>query len=129
MKTKNLKSLWERAFSDVMEEYQEIKATLGSSSCEGFYNGLAREGGRTAMNTRVVRPSVIDFVADVELAARRALHPAEFTFFRQYYINGENLQPERVELYDKTVQQKVGKMLIHRRVHPTSNYYKAKDLR
>jgi hypothetical protein len=125
---RNLRLHWQKAFQSVYEQYEEIKSTNGTSSCSGFYSGLAREGGRIALNMRVVRPSPSEFIADFELASEHALSGGFFPIFKAHYIQNNNHHELKQEVRDH-LEQQVGKMLVDKRIHPTSDYFKAKDFR
>jgi hypothetical protein len=118
-----------QAFQAVIEQYMEIKSVNGTSSCSGFYRGLTKEGGRTGLNPRVVQAGPSEFIADVELAARRALSTdisLHILFFEEFVLG----QATGMSTEDRErIEQAVGRMLIARRIFPVEMYFRACDLR
>jgi len=67
----NSRHEWINAFIAVMEQYREPRQTQGSVGALDYERAGNSTGG--ARCSKIVRPSVLDFLCDVELAAHRAL--------------------------------------------------------
>lgn len=136
---RNKKEFWRSVFRKTMAYYDELRASHGTNSCEGFYKGLAREGTNGGKhNPRVVRTSPSDFICDLELAARRVLSKEEYRFFKLVYLDKD---PEIIELLEdkspdnkfnklkQSVQEKMGLAFKVRGLYPVAKYHKPRDLR
>lgn len=99
------------------------------------FNGLVTiqpatriDGGRATHtgNTRIIRPFLSDFIADVELAARRVLTAVEFLYFTKTYRDSRN-DLSHVGLgfrkLDDTVRHKVGEELERVGLYPVERYF------
>lgn len=119
----------------VVEMYLEQKRSHGSVGCMDYERALTATGGGGA-NPRIVRPTISDFICDVEIAARRALTQSEYAVFQRLYVfqdwaTGE-LEAEEKHYGLKVVhaiRTKVGELLISRSIYPASRYFRAKDTR
>ena len=104
MPKNNKVQFWRSVFCDVIEEYQHIKSITGTLSAINYEVALDGSSGGSRCS-KVVRPSLSDFVCDVETAARRALsnNKQHLKFFLQYYVAGE---PTRFSLETNAEAQK-----------------------
>ncbi len=148
----NVRQQWKDVFDAVIEHYQEVKSSnshLGALNYEEA--GVGTGSGRC---TKIVRPSNCDFICDVERAARRALrdNDEELAFFQTHYSGFSTkrpgiyttkdaqikavldesylppLDPTKGGLND-SVREKVGKILMARRIYPVSRYFASRDVR
>jgi hypothetical protein len=113
---------WQQVFKEVMEHYVDAKSSTGSMKSLNYENAL--EGSVSGANTKVVKPSLSDFVCDVELAVRRVLSYNELVALFEHVYDGT---PETPEI--ERLQQKVGRIFDERNIHPVGVYFKAKDVR
>ena len=83
----NSRHEWINAFIAVMEQYREPRQTQGSVGALDYERAGNSTGG--ARCSKIVRPSVLDFLCDVELAAHRALSNDQeaTTLFNVFYRN------------------------------------------
>lgn len=104
-------------FHRVVSHYEEVKVTSGTMSCEKFYkHQLAGSGAGTPFVPGVVFVGPEDFIADVEMAAKKILTPDEFVAFK------EGRFTERVE-------ERLGREFKRRKIYPLHEYFQPKDLR
>jgi hypothetical protein len=129
------------------------KAGIGTQNYKQHGNA-AGEATHTR-NTSVVRPELVDFAADVELAARAVLSVDEFKFFKKVYLEimvvidktgmnegstavsfdryvRETYKPHElgaVLVYDDAIRQKVGAELLRRGIFEINAYFKPVDVR
>jgi hypothetical protein len=120
------------------EEYVVSQRYLYSA--EQFYDSLEREGvNGNKWNSRIVKVTPSDFVADVELVAKRVLQsPTEYLFFDEVYVKQneqfhqdlqKRLTEEQYLDLKHSVQEKVGAAFKACKLHPVERYFRAKDLR
>jgi hypothetical protein len=121
-----------------MTKFDEFRSVLGTNSCAPFYKGLAQEGGRVEANPRIVRMLPEDFLADVELAAKRALNEHEYFYFKTVYLNKNDkfddefkatVSEKAYSAMKRTVQEKLGKELQRVKIYPIDSYMASVDLR
>jgi hypothetical protein len=113
-----------KAFDLVIQEYSDQKSTDGSIQAKDY--GKQMGGGK---NTLKVRPSISDFLCDVELVVRRMLpQPRLQTLFRNLYVNCSMTEQQASDNDLLTIKFRVGKELIRRQIHPTHLYFKGKDI-
>jgi hypothetical protein len=131
MSLKSARTLQVEAFNAVIPVWQETRSASGGLDAMDYGK---REGG-FASNTAcsaVVRPSKSDFCADVEIAARRALEPAELRWFKKFYQEayGQLDQvPEHMAELDLATREKLGSRLLRVRIAPLGRYFQARDVR
>lgn len=116
----NIKRYWRDVYNSVIEQYAELKATRGTPSSEQFYDFLEKQGIKGTKNPKVVLPNSLDFIADVELAAKASLHPDEYVRFKKAVVEGEEYTRS---IGWRNIQEKVGKMLLARRIYPSALYF------
>jgi hypothetical protein len=116
-----MRRFWKSAFQTVIEQYQEIRAANEGAGALN-YEKLSNAGGfaTCTYNPRVVKPTLSDFVCDVEIAARTTLDKAELKTFRD--ADDPQSVPEEI-------QMKLGKIFAAREIYPISNYFQTVDLR
>jgi|SRR5581483_4923106 len=122
---------WRSVFDEVMATYVEARWTAGSHQAINYERALEGTGGSHAIG--VVKPTLVDFLADVEVCAKVALNGTEFAFFADIATGRNPTQEELkddkfVDLYNR-VREKMGRLLIQRHVYPFARYMKAKDTR
>jgi hypothetical protein len=127
------------AFNQIIPIWQEfrhqpaagLKAVQHEREIGG---GHASHTGSTA----VVRPNISDFIADVELNARRALSFRELAHFLAFYrdqdgqldSNGEpEGLPADMKPLDMSVRTKLGRRMIAVGLHPLGLYFRGVDVR
>ena len=111
------------------------------------------QGGQASYThrTSIIRPTLSDFIADVELAARRCLNAGELGFFGSLYASCKvvvterardtedtslddllQTRPERewpaVRSLDNKIREKLGKHFLDCEIYPFSVYMEAKDV-
>lgn len=125
------------AFEEVMHAYEVARSARSPLSCEGFYASLEGHAdgiSGSGSSSRIVRPNMLDFVCDVELAAKSVLFPTDFELFMLVYANQERVSalvtndPCYKRQTDNIVDL-VGQEFSRRRIHPSRDYFKAKDVR
>jgi hypothetical protein len=125
-------------FRQVMTKFDETRSVLGTNSCARFYKGLAQEGGRVETNPRVIRMLPEDFIADVELAAKRALNVHEYFYFKTVYLNKDDkfdkefkdtVSEKAYSTMKRTIQEKLGEELQRSKIYPIETYMQSVDLR
>lgn len=108
-----------------MDFFTETKMTHGTNAAIDYERALG--GAKGPQNcTNVVRPSISDFISDVEVAARRALSKPLFKRFRAVYVDQLLFEDELTAEEKEAIEQKVGKTLKHRKIYPMSIYFKGK---
>jgi len=128
---RNNKKYWRYVFRKVISRYEEVKETRGTVSAPNIYDAVGNYSpGSLTFNPRVVRVNSSDFIADVELAAKRALEnsPAELALFRAVYINGQQPSPseEQSPFFQElkhSAQEKIGRYLRMAKIFPLSRYF------
>lgn len=97
-------------FDHVFECYQEIKETNGTMSCAGFYKRLAdntaASGSQPVSRTGAAQS---DFLADIELAIKHVLTPAEISSLPNC---------------EDPVKYKLAKEFMRRRISPLNVYFR-----
>lgn len=110
---------YRKAFSATLDAYHAVKTVSRSSSVSAFYAVLANgtHGSRCPNETL---PSVLDYLADVELAAKAVMSFPDYVdfksrFFEQYPEDGHE------KTWDRQ-RDAVGRELIERGIFPTTRY-------
>ena len=140
--------LYALAFRMVMPVYQELQAASGTIRATAY--DRQAEAGRATNTGRscLVETSDSDFLADVEISARRCLTSVELAYFDTFYKSGavavltppdikaegsdtaltahlddmpEDIRAELAKL-DTAVRQKMGKRLIEVGLSPLGQY-------
>jgi hypothetical protein len=137
MKRKRKQLYWRSVFRRVLAKYEVIHLQYTATPSMNYERALDPTTiGKIPVG--VVKPSTCDFVADVELAAKRALSAVEYVFFQQMYLERNEKYQERLLnkwgkdkllRYQETVEEKVGRMFVSRRIYPMYRYFALKDLR
>jgi hypothetical protein len=120
---------------EVLDAYDEIKSVNGTSSVAGFYNGLGRIRSGGGLNPRIVRTNPTDFIADIEIGARKSLSNKEYAVFDMMYlshnddIRGLVRNADSYERVREIIKLKLGRYFSQNGIYPLANYFKPKDLR
>jgi hypothetical protein len=124
----NRRSYYRRVFRVVLRRYHGLKEMVGTAACPPFYSGGGLDGSMT-FNPRKVVVLPVDFLCDVELAAKRVLDRADYEFFRRVYIEGDEefrqLQQKNIFTYRKRrsrIQERTGCALHARKIYPIQKY-------
>jgi hypothetical protein len=150
IKGKPLTSEAALAFEMIISIYQEQSANSGAVPCMQY--GGQSGGGSASPRPSVIRPSISDFLADVEINARRCLSLCEHDHFSRYYkfnpgkLDGQvivvrqdstnlekciaSLPKDRQPLsrfIDKRVRQKLGDRFIEEIIFPFQAYMSPED--
>jgi hypothetical protein len=84
------------AFETVISSYQEAISVSGTMSAVNFEMNGAGKATHTK-NSCLVKPSVSDFLADVEISARRSLDEMELVYFKSSYQSTNVVIANRME--------------------------------
>lgn len=126
------------AFQNILQHYYECKASAGSvGRGSGIYTSLSRSVGNTSGKVKV---SASDLVADVELAANRALRdfPAEKKLFDRVYLQADEafrtvfqskLNKDTFDSLINEIETRVGQEFISAGIFPIKEYAATKDVR
>lgn len=109
------------AFDRVIENYEEVKVTVGTIKCPDLYSksakgtlgGSENSGGKVTYKWFASQPTLSDYIADVELAIRASMDQSEFKSFLE-------------RDYTDKIKEKAGKEFMRRRIYPMNVYMKAK---
>ena len=124
MKTRKLAPLtprnpatqWRYVFTRVIEIYSEAKQKSGR--CSQFHYENSQQRPR---NSPFIRPSMVDFIADVEIAARCVLTPVELVLFANRFAHLiDRPIPERIT---KHIEETLGQEFISRGIFPLNQYF------
>lgn len=113
-------AFFRRVFYSTIQHYAEAKVVHETNSCEKFYRALTDRSGCSGSNARLVYVSAMDFVADVELAAKAVLTPDQYERFVEVF--GSEEAPLYPESRFKRMAERVGAELVRRRIHPVRGY-------
>lgn len=120
------KRYWRMIFNSILGKYAELHSIATASGCSSLY--LDKE---TVNSHRPEAPNLIDFLTDVELAARQVLNDEEFIFYKKvfqerdedtYKRKKDSLNTETFRHWESNIKEKVGKILKFKRIHPMSMY-------
>ena len=138
---KSKAKFYRSVFRRVMSRYEEYRLSdRYIYSSEQFYSSLAEEGVNGGKwNTRIVKVTPSDFMADVELSALRVLTaPIHRLLFKEVYVRGneeylETLQKRMTEEVfldlKHAVQEIAGAAFKACKLHPAERYFKPRDTR
>jgi hypothetical protein len=116
---------WKRAFDETIEFYQEAKSTLGLIPAIDYANHPAATGGPSAGG--YMKPTVVEYVADVELAARRVLSPELHLVFKALFVTSFEPVDYRSTAVEE-IRVRVGRELERVGIHPAPRYFKQKHI-
>ena len=146
------------AFQEVVTHYQDSSLSASSISAVDF-SRPGSDGGKVthSKNTFKERPTLSDYVCDVEINARRVLSLTEFSYFRKYYLvemlpvadpedtddwfEGqdawllEHLMSydaavrDEVASMDQGIRERLGARFIEVGIYPTTKYFDKQDIR
>lgn len=137
MNKKSKRLYWRSIFRRVMARYEEVHCRYTATPSMDYERACDPTTGG-GFPVGVVKPSTCDFIADVELAARRSLTTTEYVFFQQIFLQrNEDYHKslltewgeEKFTKYKNTVEEKVGRMFKSRKIYPIYKYMAARDLR
>jgi hypothetical protein len=150
------RSQFYRAFQQVLSIYQEKAQSSGTIPVMDYATNIGAGEADHTGSSSLVRPSVSDFLCDVEIAGRRALTDSEFAYFKHFYLSGEVVVytqgdinqagsdftldahiesfrekglADAVASLDRRVREKVGQRLFHLKISPLSAYMEPVDVR
>lgn len=123
------------AFHNILDNYYSAMSNSGSNI--PFFGKLSGRGRPVVGKVRV---STSDFVADVELAANRALidFPPERRVFKRIYLDADDdfkaifarrLGEEQFKVMDEEIQRRVGAEFIKSSIYPLRQYTAVEDVR
>ena len=79
-------NLWaETAFRNVISDYQEIRTSLGTMKATTYDRGNEAGKVTNAGRSCLIRPLDVDYVCEIEIAARRVLTRHELDYFHLFY--------------------------------------------
>jgi hypothetical protein len=122
-----------------MSRYEEFRISdRYIYSAEQFYTAMASEGSGGGVPT--VDITISDFMADVELTAKRVLYesPAHWILFYEMYVKGNDqfvINMKKSMMSDAfldikhAMQEVVGAAFKFSRIHPVKDYFNEKGLR
>jgi excisionase family DNA binding protein len=131
-----------RAFREVVSRYQEIKESPDRIKALNYEKACT--SGHATKASSFVRPSNSDFIADVEISAKRCLTPVELQYFTRWYKSCVVVDLDCVKKHidsfhekyrasaaviDKRVRTKLGSRLIEVGISPFSEYVREVDVR
>lgn len=121
-----------KIFHNIISKYYEARSSSDGRGGAGFVSltNSVRSG------TRKVRVCASDFVADVELAANRALrdYPAERQLFKRIYLDADEafktvfskrMNAEAFDLLIKEIERRVGVEFESAGIYPIEKYTEA----
>lgn len=116
-------------FREVIDFYQEAKANASSyGSIDYEESGNGGQVGTQCVVGRVVM-SFSDYVADVEITARRVLGPKQYYFFKAVYMSGEVTTTQRMsdayKALDAQVHEILGQAFIDNKLSPPESYMRS----
>jgi len=109
------------AFQVVLDTHSKIRSTIGTSKAIDYSRNTGGQGAQYSRSD--IGHQLIDFVVDVDKAAKDTLTPTEHKFFEENLTTGD---------YDPTVQsssflrlqERLGSVFVARGLYPTSGYFK-----
>lgn len=111
-----------QAFDETMKEFFQVQATYGAIPAINYAKFDAkvvkRDQGRKP--TRWVKPTDVDFCADVCSAAKQCLSPRLFAFFDLVWIQGKYKSLPR-EIH-RQLQRVLGREFRRRKIWPSDRY-------
>jgi hypothetical protein len=119
------------AFETVMTRYQDVIATSGTIKCMNYANN---DKGKVdhALRSCMVKPSMSDFIADVDICARKSLSPLQHRYFVQNYrslnvlVEDQREAPE-CKILDQRVREHLGAQLVKSKLFPLTLYMEPVD--
>jgi len=105
---------YRKIFQLTVDLYRETRETASSASCAVFWERVGKNNGVERVGR--VAPSSSDFVADMELAAKKVLSEEDYSLFLSGKPISENLEA------------KVSRELTRRGIWPFKGYLQAKDV-
>jgi hypothetical protein len=131
MSLKSARTLQVEAFNAVIPVWQETRSASGGLDAMDYGKNQGGFSSNSACSA-VVRPSKSDFCVDCEIAARRALEPAQLAYFNRFYRDAygqlDDVSAECAEL-DLAVREALGARLLRVRIAPLGRYFQARDVR
>ena len=115
---------WWSGFRSVIEYYQEAQETSGSPGALNYEQAAVGAGSGFVVGK--INMTLSDLIADVEIAARRALSDTQHSFFlRVYKGRGEKGRNELTRVLDVQVQEALGRDFVDNGIYPVSKYMRS----
>lgn len=124
----NSREIWSKAFFSVISAYQETKTVIGTSGAIDYSKALLNPSTSLQVVGHI-KPSLLDFICDVELTARKALNDEDFKFFQTYFVHTyleDFPNNERLREQAQSIAHNVGRKLITNKIHPVKGYMQGK---
>lgn len=119
-----------KIFEGVLGYYIEVKATHGTTPSRDYETVIENGPPSGGRNTKLVTPSLSDFLCDIELVAKHSLseRPDLFAQFQAVYID-QIIPPSELSSDDlATITEQVARMLVSKRIYPLSGYFSARQV-
>jgi len=102
-------------FARTMFIYQETAISSGGLKAMEYSKGAESGKATNTGNSQNVQPSPSDLICDIELAARKALKPGDFSYFTLYYKTCDVVVqlPEAYEELDDCLENHVASFPEH----------------
>jgi hypothetical protein len=136
------------AFESAICRYQESVASSGVLGAIQYHKGAEDGKATNTGSSQTIKPSTSDFIADIEIAARRSLDTGEHAYWTMFYKScqvvvepkdtgclKEHIEsfPEKyreaVASLDNRMRRKLGSRLIAVGIVPINKYLKSVDVR
>lgn len=111
-------------FYAVLEGYQETKSVMGTSGAIDYSQAVLSPSTANQI-AGYVQPSLMDYVADVELTAKKALSESDFAFFKKYFIDMDLADLPSSESFrerSKSVAENAGRRFLASGLYPMKAY-------
>lgn len=117
MSTEYANAVYLKSFATIISRYQESKDTGGLQPMTLDPNDEPQQPGLSP------KPSISDFIVDVELTATRVLDEQQLRYFHHWYRALKVIATEPPVVHvDKLMRAALGKGLIDRGIYPISKY-------
>jgi len=121
------RSFYYKAFESVISLYQEMKATYGIAGALDYSNAQASSPGAAYSIGRCLFTPV-DFIADVQIVARKALTPDELRWFNSVFVDHLSQDEPKARFSDR-VKLQLGFHFQRAGLYPVSSYTKPVKVR
>lgn len=119
-----------KIFEGVLSYYLEVKATHGTTPSRDYEATLENGPPSGGRNTKLVLPSLSDFICEIELVAKHSLseRPDLFAQFQAAYIDQVIPSSELSSDDLATITEQVARMLVSKRIYPLAGYFTARHV-